>query len=595
MQFHLFRLRFRRRIRAQRRQVERLSLEAEEQIEERFFKRLNRLTKVRRFVAIWVVFLLFLFSGLMVQLQSLSGYFQTLQYVEGGIFNEGIVGNFTTANPIYATGTADMAVSRLIFAGLLKYDSEGELANDLAEDWSSNERGNEYTFKLRPNLTWQDGKPLTADDVIFTFNLIKNPDTQSPLSGGWQNIKIDKLDQLTVKFTLPGGLSSFPYSLVTGIIPQHLLAAIEPSNLRTADFNTTEPVGSGPFELQALEVLGATVDTRKEQIALRPFNDYHAGRPKIDQMVIHVYRDQDTMIEDYIDKDLTAAAGLLSIPQKILNNDKNNINRFLMSAANMVFFKTTEGVLADKTVRQALVLASKPKEIVDQLGYETPLVDQPFLLNQLGYNPAYAQATNDTERAKQLLEQAGWQVGEDGLRYKNGNPLSFLLRAQDTPEDKIITDNLKAQWRGVGIDLVVELQDAAEIQDTITFHNYDALLYGITIGVDPDVFPYWHSSQADVRSTNRLNFSEYQSKVADTALEAGRNRSDPAVRAAKYEPFLQAWRDDAPALGLYQPKLFYVSHVKIAGLSIDQLANPADRYADVNNWMIRQVKVTNPN
>lgn len=592
MQFHLFRLKFRRRFRAQRRQVERLSLEAEERIEERFFKRLNRLTQVRRFIAIWVVFLLFLFAGVMVQIQALGGYFQKLQYVDGGIYNEGVVGNFTTSNPIYATSTADMAVSRLIFAGLLKYGPDGQLVNDLADNWATNDRGNEYTFKLRSNLVWQDGQPVTADDVIFTFNLIKNPDAQSPLSSSWQNVVVQKVDDLSVKFVLPGALRSFPYSLTTGIIPEHILSAVDPSNMRSAEFNTTKPVGAGPFALQALEVSGNTVATRKEQIAMKPNADYYGGKPHIDQFVIHVYRDQDRMIEDYNSKELTAAAGMLSIPDKIAKDSKNDVERYLMSAANMIFFKTSEGLLSDKAVRQALVLASDPRSIIGQIGYSTPEVNEPLLAGQLGYDANYAQTTNNASKASELLGQVGWELRGDGLRYKNGQTLSFTLRAQDTPEDKIITDSLKDQWRKVGVDLVVDLQTVSEMQDTLSFHNYDALLYGITIGTDPDVFAYWHSSQADVRSANRLNFSEYKSSVADASLEAGRNRIDPAVRTAKYQPFLQAWRDDAPALGLYQPRLFYISHVKVDGMVVNSLANPADRYANANQWMIRQARVT---
>lgn len=593
MQFHLFRLRFRRRIRTQKRNVERLSLEAEEQLEERFFKRLNRLVQVRRFIAVWVVFLLFLLAGVMVQLQALSGYFQTLQAVPGGIYNEGIVGNFTTANPIYATGTADVAVAHLLFAGLLKYDDQGKLAPALAESWSSNDRGTVYTVKLRPGLTWQDGQPLTAADAVFTFKLIQNPDAQSPLISGWQNITVAATDARTVTFTLPGAFSSFPYSLTTGLVPEHLLASIPPTSLRTADFNTVSPIGAGPFAFQALQVSGDTADTRKEQVAMTPFANYYAGKPKLDQFVIHVYRDQDRLLQDYQHKELTAAAGLTELPQGITEDSSNYVSRFLMSAADMVFFRVSDGVLADKTVRQALVAASNPAAIVQQLGYQTPLVIEPLLAGQIGYDPGLAQQTGDVNRARSLLDNAGWSVGPNGLRSKDGKVLRFTLSAQDTPEYQQVTAELQRQWQAIGVDVKIDLQSSTDLQDTLTSHGYEALLYGITIGPDPDVFAYWHSSQADVRSANRLNFSEYKSATADSALEAGRTRDDPAIRAAKYRPFLQAWQADAPALGLYQPQLLYVSHVKVNNLAVTNLVGPADHYADVQNWLIRQARVTN--
>lgn len=593
MQFHLFRLRFRRRLRTQKRNVERLSLEAEEQLEERFFKRLNRLTQVRRFIALWVVFLLFLLAAVMVQLQGLSGYFQTLQAVPGGIYNEGLVGSFTTANPIYATSPADVAVSHLIFAGLLKYDDKGQLAPALAESWSNNDRGTVYTVKLRPGLTWQDGQPLTAADAAYTFQLIQNPDAQSPLISSWRNIKVAAVDNLTVTFTLPGAFSSFPYSLTTGLVPAHLLKSITPQNLRSADFNTAHPVGAGPFAFQALQVSGDTANTRKEQVAMIPFAHYYGGQPKLDQFVVHVYRDQDRMIQDYRQKELTAMAGLASVPDGLAKDATNQISRFQMAAANMAFFRTSSGVLADKTVRQALVAASDPAAIIWQLGLTTPRVNEPLLQGQLGYDPAYAQVTGDPNRAASLLDAAGWKVGPDGMRSKDGKPLQFSLRAQDTPEENMVTGILKQEWRQVGVNVQIELLSDTDLQSALTYHDYDALLYGITIGPDPDVFAYWHSSQADVRSANRLNLSEYKSAAADAALEAGRARDDPVLRVAKYKAFLQAWQSDAPALGLYQPQLLYIAHVKVKNLVANNLVSPADRYADVQTWLIRQGRVTN--
>jgi peptide/nickel transport system substrate-binding protein len=123
-------------------------------------------------------------------------------------------------------------------------------------------------------------------------------------------------------------------------------------------------------------------------------------------------------------------------------------------------------------------------------------------------------------------------------------------------------------------------------------HRYDALLHGITIGTDPDVFAYWHSSQFDVRSANRYNFSEYKSDAADNALQAGRSRVDPALRAIKYQPFLDAWQKDAPALGLYQPRYLYLTRGEVFGLKEHAVNTGVDRLANVDDWMIRTARVT---
>ncbi len=117
------------------------------------------------------------------------------------------------------------------------------------------------------------------------------------------------------------------------------------------------------------------------------------------------------------------------------------------------------------------------------------------------------------------------------------------------------------------------------------------MLYGISLGPDPDAYAYWGSTQADERAANRVNFSEYKSTVADRALESGRTRSDPALRTVKYKPFLEAWRNDAPALALYQPRYLYVTRDTVFGFNPSVINVATDRYSNVAHWMIHQEKV----
>jgi peptide/nickel transport system substrate-binding protein len=123
-------------------------------------------------------------------------------------------------------------------------------------------------------------------------------------------------------------------------------------------------------------------------------------------------------------------------------------------------------------------------------------------------------------------------------------------------------------------------------------HEYDVTLYGVFIGKDPDVYAYWHSSQADIRSNNRLNLSEWNNVTASTAIEAGRSRQDTQLRTAKYVPFFQAWQQEAPALGLYQPRYLYLSREKVYGLTERSISSGVDRYNGVEQWKIRTAKVT---
>ncbi len=594
MQIRLLRLRFRRRLRKGQRQVEDLSSQAEQSIETHLLKRFERLGQIRRFVIGWLGLVLLLLIGLLIQNQLLSGYFQTLEPVAGGIYNEGVRGRFTNASPLYATSDADATVSRLVFAGLLKYDSHGKLVGDLASSYSTDDHGVVYTVHLRPNLTWQDGQPLTSADVLFTYHLIQNPDAQSPLQSSWQGIAVTTPDAHTVVFKLPGALASFPNNLTSGIVPQHLLTNIPPSDLRSADFNTVHPVGAGPFSWQAIQVAGnGDPDTAQEQIELTPFKDYAGGQPKLQKFVVQVFASEPQLIQAFASGQLTAVEGLNETPPQVMHKASVVQHNLPLRAANMVFFKTTSGVLADQSVRHALVQGTEVSKIIKELGYPTRAVNEPLLIGQAGYDPALAQPKFNLVAAKAGLDAGGWQVGANGMRSKAGQQLEFSLSAANTHEGHVVGSELKQQWRQLGVKLDVDYLDPVDFQNAISAHSYDAVLDGITIGEDPDVFVYWDSSQADIRSPNRLNLSEYKSSAADASLEAARSRIDPAIRAVKLKAFLQTWQQDAPALALYQPRLLYLTNGPVAGLGDNALNSPTDRFANVQNWEIREAKVTN--
>jgi peptide/nickel transport system substrate-binding protein len=575
------------------RQVEGLGSQAEEQIDRHLLRRFERLAPVRRFVIGWLALVLLLTGGLVVQNLVLSGYYQSLKPVPGGIYNEGVQGRFTNASPLYATSEADTSVSRLIFAGLLTPDASGRLTGDLASGYSVDNHGTTYTVRLRPHLTWQDGQPLTSKDVVFTYKTIQNPDTKSPLQNSWQGVEVTAPDNRTVVFKLPDALASFPYNLTTGIVPEHLLAHIPPSDLRSADFNTVQPVGAGPFAWQAIQVTGdGDPKNSQERIGLTPFVHYHAGKPDLQKFVVQVFASQQQMIAAFKNKQLTAVGGLDAVPPELKNDKGVEQHNMPLRAATMVFFKTSSGVLADQKVRQALVRATNVPHIIKQLGYPAREVKEPLLQGQLGYDPSLAQPDFNLKDAQKLLDEGGWKM-TNGVRSKDGQELAFTLVAADTPENRMVTQNLKSQWAAAGVRLNVRLLGSDDFQNALTYHSYDAILNGIAIGVDPDVFVYWDSSQADIRSSQRLNLSEYKNTTADTALEAGRTRLDPALRVIKYKPFLQAWRDDAPAVGLYQPRFLYLTNGPVAGLTQKPISSPTDRFVNVQDWKIREAKVTN--
>ncbi len=589
-------LRFRRTIRLQRRQVGELGMQAERRLEDDFFKRLERLGTVRRFLSAWIIAIILLTASVIAQTRGLSNYYQSLTPAPGGTYTEGIVGSFTNANPMYATSLVDTSISQLLFSGLLKYDDTNHLTGDLASSWEGDARGTTYTVHLRPHLTWQDEQPLTSADVVFTYQVIQNADARSPLYGSWQGIRVSAPDPLTVTFVLPNPLASFPYSLTTGIVPKHILGGTPMAQMRSVPFNTTQPVGSGPFAWRAIEVSGDSADVQEEHIALRPFSGYHLGKPKLSGFVIRTFRNEAQLIGSLKKQEVNAAAGLSQMPKTLAGDGSIRTYNLPLTAAVMTFFRTQDGVLADSNVRQALVRAADTNAIIANLAYPTLPVRGPLLHGQLGFNPAYAQAGYNLAAAKTMLDNDGWVTGTRGIRYKGKTPLSFSLYYQSTDEYTQVAHELAKQWRAVGADVVLTGKGTDDFQGVVSqapspvSHTYDALLYGISIGVDPDVYVYWDSSQIDLRSPSRLNFSQYGSPQADASLEAGRTRLNPTLRTIKYQPFQQAWQGDAPALGLYQPRFLYLTRGPVYGLDETSINNDAQRFSNVSNWEIREVR-----
>lgn len=586
-------LRWRRRVKRSRLQVEDYSQTAEINLEKNIFKRLHRLTDVRRFIFVWIALIVLLMGATLFQIFDISQYYQKTGYTTGGDFYEGAVGTFTNANPLFATGDVNTTVSNLIFPGLLKYNQKNQLVGDLASSWSVDSLGQTYTVILKPNLHWQDGQPLTAADVVYTYQTIENPDVQSSLFNNWYGIQVSEVNSLTIKFTLPSPLSSFPYQLTNGIIPEHIFGSIPADQLQSSSFNNLHPIGSGPFKMESITSQNLPNGDPEEEIDLSPNNHYYAGRPKLDGFNLVGYTNQKDMLDAFRSQNIQAMIGLNSLPNNILSEHTVYTYHIPVTAETMVFYRNDSSILANTSVRQAMSEAINTTAVIDKLSYPALPIHGPLLPIMLAYNPAYNQVTNNMAAANAELTAQGWKMTSSGYRYNGTQELEFTLFTQDTPDYLNVAKSLISQWKKVGANVQLVQLSSLDIQTVIADKTYDMLLYSISTGVDPDVFAYWDSAQAQPTSVPGLNLSLYKSTTADASLAAGRTRLDPALRVIKYQPFLQSWQSDYPALALYQPNYLFVTRPKISGFNPYMINAVTDLYTNINNWEIRQVKITN--
>ncbi len=572
---------FKRRIRANRRKLSGVGQKINKDIDQHVFRRWSNLVYARRFLIGWVSLMLILIFGVIFQTTALSKHYLEPKPVAGGVLTEGIVGSMSNGNPIFATDSVDKAVSKLVFSSLLTYDNQGNLVGDLAKSWEMGPNASVFTVKLKDNAQWHDGQPVTADDVVFTYSTIQNPAAKSPLSSAWKGVKVEKVDDYTVKFTTPAPFVPFPNLLTNGIVPQHILEKVDISSLRSDGYNTNDLVGSGPFKYQGAEMSG-----NNQEIKLIKNDQYYRPAVSLDGFSIKTFENQDELKKALESKRVDSAGGFKLKDDEIFTDYSYP---FVLNSATMFFLKTTAPNLTDTKVRQALVRATNTTEINKILGYQAVQVKEPILNDQTGYNSEFWQLGFNQAEAAKLLDEAGWKIPENGkYRVKDGKELSLKLVSENNEIYPAIATELQKQWEKVGVKLDVSFVNADQITQTfIPNHEYDVFLYGINIGSDPDVYAYWHSSQANSGSS-RLNLSEYKSSAADLALESGRSRSKDDLRAAKYKPFLSSWKNDAPAIGLYQPRYLYLSNKQIYGI-VDsrRLNSPEDRYNNVNEWMVK--------
>lgn len=543
------------------------------------------LRDVRRHALAWMVLTGLLVVATGLQLYWVQSAYSSRQPVSGGTYAEGVIGRIDTINPIYASTQSERSASYLIFSSLFRYDASNNLEGDLGETWTKSEDSKTYTVDMRKNAKWHDGKPVTAHDVEFTLRLIKNPQTRSNLRSTWQNVQVRALNDTQLEFTLPSAYAPFPHALTFGILPKHVLETVSPVRLREHSFNR-EPIGSGPFKFRSIQIINPDADRVVFQAEKNA--DYYKGEVKLDRFQIHTYKDHDMLRQGFLSREINAANELTSADLRTIKQQSPSavVNDSPIYDGVYAFLKNDNPILKDVAVRQALVKATDREALRKVVqGFATPL-EGPLLPEQVPGIDSIKQGAFNPELARSELEKAGW-VLKNGVREKDGNPLVLTVVAPRLGDFPDLLGELAKQWRAVGVDVKTQVVEVNTYeQNIIKPRAYDVLLSEIALGVDPDVFAYWHSSQASVFG---LNLSNYRSGVADDALVSARSRSETELREAKYRGFVSQWQADAPAVALFQPHLRYVSTDSTNAIDASlPVIDTLNRYHRIDQWTVSQ-------
>ncbi|MBI4092369.1 MAG: hypothetical protein HY420_00405 [Candidatus Kerfeldbacteria bacterium] len=498
----------------------------------------------------------------------------------GGESTEALIGTPQYLNPLLSSSDIDRDLVRILYAGLMKRNERQELEPDLAERYEVSDDKKTYTVYLKKKLYWSDGQPLNADDVLLTLDLILDPLYKSPSRSLFRNVKVERLDDTAITFTLPQPSASFLTNLTIGILPAHIWGDVPPTSFPLIEFNV-KPVGSGPFMFDTLRRDSVTGAVKEYQLIRN--NRYHGDRPFLDRLTFKIYPDQESAAAGLRSK---ATEGISVVTRDMLKELRQvRTVELQISQYFAVYFNAKRPVVKTLEVRKALAQAVDRDRIIrDVLRRMATITDGPIPPNFPGF-AGKLQPDYNPESARAALEAAGWRTAGDGLRKKGADELKLSLSVVDQPEDRAIAAIVKENWEAVGAKVEIKSYDPTRIpKDVIKPRDYDALLYGEIFSPDMDLYPFWHSSQ---EQDPGLNLTRFFNKDADKLLEELRTTSDPAVQVDKRIAFQRLQAEQTQVIFLFSPTYSYGLPKRVKGFTEKTLFLPADRFAGIEHWYVK--------
>jgi len=522
-------------------------------------------------------------------------------------YREGILGVAASVNPLTAQTRADQDLVALVFSGLVALGPEGSLVPGLARDWQVDEAGKVWTFDLRPEARWHDDTPVTADDVVFTVGILQDPAFTGPGAASWRDVKVEAVDERTVRFTLSTPLGGFLQAATQPIVPAHLLADVPVEELAAHPFGR-HPVGSGPFRLVTLDA---------DQAVLTPYVPGEGGNgvpgsgepgdplatpglvipdrplPYLVGIELHFFSDVPTLAAAYEAGDLDAASGLpVSEASRLGSAPGSRLLRYPTSILTAVVFnlRMTHPEFRDARVRLALLRGADRAGILEEaFGGNAVTADVPISPASWAFDPASGKATGyDRAAATAALAAAEWKA-RDGkwLRPGSDTPVAFDLLSPDIATNQttfLAAASVAGDWQRMGLDVRhLALPPAELVANRLRTGAFAAAVIDVNVGLDPDLYPLLASTQT---TSQGLNLAGLQDAALDRLLEAARGPGTAEERKAAYDALEKVLAGRQYLLPIAFRDEVVVVRETVAGPVPRQISAPADRFWDVLTWRL---------
>ena len=506
---------------------------------------------------------------------------------DGGTLREGILGIPRLINPLLSqVSDADRDLASLVFSGLYRYNGHGQLVPDLAQGLPEiTSDGLSYSVTLRENAMWHDTVPVTAGDIVFTVLTAQNSDYGIPLSirGNWQGVTVEKASDRVVIFHLKSKYAQFPNVLTLGILPKHLWGDIKPSNFSLSELNL-KPVGSGPYRFASLtkDDLGRLVAYK-----LAAWEQYYDGRPHINNLEFRFFGSEEDLISAFNSNDIDNIGSVSGMHVKDIKfRSRISLEQLKMPRYYALFFNQNQSkALSDKNVRLALNEATDRVAIINTaMDGNAFLINSPMMGGILDINPNVRSYDYDLDKATSVLKAGGWTTNDAGLLARGkDNTLELKITTSQWSELGAVAREVKSQWEKLGVKVTIEALPISQLQQVIKDRNYQILLFGEIMTIDPDPFTTWHSSQ---RQEPGLNLALYKNDTTDRLIEEARTTLNPLERMQKYDDFQKILLEDIPAVFLYSPHYLYGLSRDVRGFDTTIIPTPEGRFTDITRWYI---------